>query len=40
MDFNEKFLMFYSKLRLLSMDFIENGVRRKMLDFLLKSKDK
>ena len=38
MESEEKFLIFDSKVRLYSMDFIENGVRRKVLDFLLKSK--
>ena len=38
MECEETFFIFYSKVRLYSMDFIENVVRRKVLDFLLKSK--
>ena len=34
----EKFFIFYPKARLESMDFIEKGVRRKVLVFLLKGK--
>ena len=38
MESTEKFLISFSKVRLESMDFIENGVQSKVLDFLLKSK--
>ena len=38
MESKEMFLIFYSKVRLWSMDFIENGVQTKVLDFLLKGK--
>ena len=38
MESEEKFFIFCSKVRLWSMDFIENGVRRKVHRFLLKSK--
>ena len=38
MESVEKVFIFYYKVRLESMDFIESGVRRKVLDFLLKSK--
>ena len=38
MESAEKFIVFYSKVRLWSMDFIENGVPRTVIHFLLKSK--
>ena len=38
MESEEKFLISFSKVRLESMDFIENGVRRRVLHCLLKSK--
>ena len=37
MESKEMFLIFYFKVRLLSMDVIENGVQTKILDCLLKS---
>ena len=37
MESKENFLIFYSKVRLWSMDFIENGVQTKARDCLLKS---
>ena len=36
MESEEKFVISFSKVRLESMDFIENGVRRRFLHFLLK----
>ena len=38
MESAEKFIVFYSKVRLYCIDCIENGVRRNVLVFLLKSK--
>ena len=38
MECEETVFTFYSKVRLWSIDFIENGVQRNVLDFLLKSK--